>query len=498
MSALNVLRLSSSPGREMPGNVDGADAAFQPYLHPPSHFGLGSISAGYSYLASLTRLLRRPGTVISTSSLRGTSSMLTDTDMPILFKITARSGDLGNAMLLIFQVRTEFESDLDFYMAALGWGRWLFWVRCDLSNGIVLGAEEISIRGAVMLLICMFFLPFPHFDLLDLFNCDHDGLDGRNSPHHHCSLADVSSGSGAPHVRHMRTLLDGVYRYDARRLLGFGLDSTTWTSTPTAVDGSVFDLAHCAARPRLTTGAILQVTTTRLQLEHNPLPGPLILLPSLSVQSADYIRGMLVIFLPSSLIFAVHLTFALMNIVDLISNLVELNVYHYYVHPHRHGFRHAVNWDLGFNIVLSGRSPRFRYPLGVVNRDKNSLLAISLDCPIKECFVVFSLVFRRRLQPCFRCRLTPVFVLVGVTNTKVYPTNETATDVWEGPGHDTSRKARMLPVTRRGEGCRVNTLISDEVGVESGGTTRLISVFKDGASAPYTQKAVEYKSSEAS
>ncbi|KAF9029736.1 hypothetical protein BDZ89DRAFT_1132849 [Hymenopellis radicata] len=57
-------------------------------------------------------------------------------------------------------------------------------------------------------------------------------------------------------------------------------------------------------------------------------------------------------FLPSSLIFAVHLTFALMNIVDLISNLVELNVYHYYVHPHRHGFRHAVNWDLGFNIVF--------------------------------------------------------------------------------------------------------------------------------------------------
>ncbi|KAF9019782.1 hypothetical protein BDZ89DRAFT_305707 [Hymenopellis radicata] len=41
--------------------------------------------------------------------------------------------------------------------------------------------------------------------------------------------------------------------------------------------------------------------------------------------------------------------------------------------------------------------------------------AISLDCPIKECVVVFSLVFRRRLQPCFRCRLTPVFVLVGVT-----------------------------------------------------------------------------------
>ncbi|KAF9019781.1 hypothetical protein BDZ89DRAFT_1139071 [Hymenopellis radicata] len=159
----------------------------------------------------------------------------------------------------------------------------------------------------------------------------------------------------------LRTLLDGVYRYDARRLLGFGLDSTTWTSTPTAVDGSVFDLAHCAAHPRLTTGAILQVTTTRLQLKHIPLPGPLIVLPSLSVQSADYIRG---IFLPSSLIFALHLTFALMNIVDLISNLVELNVYHYYVHPHRHGFPHAVNWDLGLNI----------YPLGVVNRDKNSLL----------------------------------------------------------------------------------------------------------------------------
>ncbi|KAF9021353.1 hypothetical protein BDZ89DRAFT_1200300 [Hymenopellis radicata] len=344
MSALNVLRLSSSPGREMPGNVDGADAAFQPYLHPPSHFGLGSISAGYSYLASLTRLLRRPGTVISTSSLRGTSSMLTDTDMPILFKITARSGDLGNAMLLIFQVRTEFESDLDFYMAALGWGRWLFWVRCDLSNGIVLGAEEISIRGAVMLLICMI-----------------------------SSTATTMASTGgtllitiapSPTSRRDQELLMSaicalcsMVAIAARRLLGFGLDSTTWTSTPTAVDGSVFDLAHCAARPRLTTGAILQVTTTRLQLEHNPLPGPLILLPSLSVQSADYIRGMLVIFLPSSLIFAVHLTFALMNIVDLISNLVELNVYHYYVHPHRHGFRHAVNWDLGFNIVLSGRSP---------------------------------------------------------------------------------------------------------------------------------------------
>ncbi|KAF8997812.1 hypothetical protein BDZ89DRAFT_1148388 [Hymenopellis radicata] len=116
---------------------------------------------------------------------------------------------------------------------------------------------------------------------------------------------------------------------------------------------------------------------------------------------------------------------------------------------------YAVNGDLGLNIVLSGRvsSSTWSRDHDKLPVSSSSLLlgpvltiamvylpstlstfavdltfgivfklsfltcyvkAASLDCPINDCVVVFSLVFRRRLQPCFRCHLTPVFVLVDV------------------------------------------------------------------------------------
>ncbi|KAF8992707.1 hypothetical protein BDZ89DRAFT_1054050, partial [Hymenopellis radicata] len=92
-----------------------------------------------------------------------------------------------------------------------------------------------------------------------------------------------------------RTLLDGVYRYDACCLLESGLDWTladSLDSTSTAVEGR-----------------------------------PLILLPSLSVQAADYIRASL----RSTSITATFILIAMASLND-----------------------YAVNWDLGLNIILSG------------------------------------------------------------------------------------------------------------------------------------------------
>ncbi|KAF8997541.1 hypothetical protein BDZ89DRAFT_1051925 [Hymenopellis radicata] len=246
-----------------------------------------------------------------------TSSMLMDADMPILFKIanvtTTFLGVLSSNVGFLDTLKmeggrnSEFRVGFGLLRGGVGMGTMILLGTMRHCKRYRFGSGRDLDSGCCNVPACSF-LPSPTLTST-LSNYDHDGLDGGPV------LINV-----APSPTSCRD-----YELHVRHMLGLDVDRRR---------GQCVRLG-ALARPRRMTVGIREVTMTRLQLEHIPLPGPLILLPSLSVQAADYIRASL----SSTSITATFILIAMASLND-----------------------YAVNWDLGLNIILSGHDCDHRRP----------------------------------------------------------------------------------------------------------------------------------------